>query len=112
MSHWFLVRQTYPWLQGRGATDEATDEALALVPSDPFDLQDIEEALKSERDQFHNAYRNKTVRVRAADVPGMIRLLKMVSLFAPGGQLGATIWNRAIKLERIATLDLLADAAR
>jgi len=111
LSHWFLVRQTYPWLQDRGATDEATDKALALIPSDPFNLQDIEEAVKSGRDSFHSACRNKTVRVRAADVPGMIRLLKMVSMFAPGGQLGATIWTRAIDLERVDALDLLADAA-
>jgi len=111
LQHWFIIQQLYPWLQSVGAADEDTDAAIKLVPNYKVTPIMIAEAVAG-KDCLSALYKSRTVRVRAEMLPGMIRLLKLAAMFTPGGQLGATLWRRACKLESIGELDMLADASR
>jgi len=114
--HWFVMEQMYPWLQSIGATTPETDEALALFPKWKVGQKDIDLGLTGrspfDADDDGDFYRGKTVRVRAAQLDGMIRLLKLSASFYTSGQLEVALWRRAENLESVDTLDRLADASR
>jgi hypothetical protein len=110
-----MIQQLYPWLQKIGATDEATDEALALLPEFEMTAAHIDQALRGAtpdplRDR--SFYGSKTVRVRAEHLDGMVKLLKLTGMLIHQGQAGATIWRRGESLSKVSTLDQLADAGR
>jgi hypothetical protein len=115
--HWFIIRQIYPWLQSLGATDEDTDEALSLVPKWEINDKDLEEARKTGRSRAlaygGGFYRQKTLRVRADKLVGMIKLLNLTAAYsAASSQASGTFTRRAERLASVSSLDMLADAAR
>jgi len=115
--HWFIIRQVYPWLQSLKATDEDTDEALSIVPNWEINDKDLEGARETghSRAITYNAgfYRQKTLRVRADKLVGMIKLLNLTAAYSAGSsQASGTFVRRAERLASVSSLDMLADAAR
>jgi hypothetical protein len=115
--HWFTIEQMYPWLQSIGATTPETDEAFALIPKWGIGQKEIDIGLVGRwlfeaRSDGVSTSTSKTIRVRAAQLDGMIRLLNLCAAFQTSGQLSGTIWRRAALLESVDTLDRLADASR
>jgi hypothetical protein len=115
--HYFIIRQIYPWLQSIGATDKETDEALPIIPNleiNNEDLEEVKETGKSRTLTYKNGfYRMKTIRVRANNISGIIKLLKLTAAYGvPSSQASTALLNRAKALSSISSLDMLADAAR
>lgn len=114
--HYFMIRQCYPWLQQLGATNEATDMALKLIPVWEITADDVSWAItEGECPTFtyrHGFYGNKTIRVRGDELDGMIRLLRVVGAFTLASGATGTFNRRADLLESISIVDRLADAAR
>lgn len=120
--HWQYVLVGYDVSRARGHNTPEMDEAAALIPNVREGVLQIGSALGitdyTERpgdDESYGdprAFRTKTVRVRAAQVKGMLQLLRYAYTVCGWGSCATTLSSRISKLEEISELDLLADASR
>lgn len=96
-----MLHMTYLWMKVHGEVDEHVESLVTTLP--PY-------SEGGENPSWRDRKRSKTVRIRGADVPAMITLLKRAHSLPFA--CSYTFRSRAADLEKLGAMDLMVDAQR